>query len=207
MPHYTDLTGLAGIASLIAAWVLRLPRVKRLPKRHLAMLVAAVLIVSLIPFNGLPLAAYVRGMVGDLSITTMVLLWAALLQPCHAATERGQRDRLLMLIAATALVFYPMTLGMSLYDPYRMGYGNAVFVAVVLLIASVAWLVRYSLIALCLTLATLAWALGWYESTNLWDYLLDPLVAVYALGALLRLVINKHRVFGAKSNRQRLSVD
>ncbi len=205
MPHYTDLTGLAGIASLIAAGMLQLPRVKHQPKQ--AMLAAAAVIVSLIPFDGLPLAAYVRGMVGDLSITTMVLLWVALLQPCHAATERGQRDRLLMLIAATAVVFYPMTLGMSLIDPYRVGYGNAAFVAVVLLIASAAWLLRHSLIALCLALATLAWALGWYESTNLWDYLLDPLVAVYALGALLRLGINKYRVFGAKSNRQRLSVD
>ena len=207
MMRLTDLTGLAGIASLIAAWVLQLPRVKRLPKHYLAMLAAAVLIVSLIPFNGLPLAGYVRGMVGDLSITTMVLLWVALLQPCCAATELEHRDRLLMLVAAAALFLYPMTLGMSLYDPYRMGYGNAVFVAVVLVIASAAWLLRYFLIALCLALATLAWSLGWYESTNLWDDLLDPLVAVYALGALLRLGINKHRVFGAKSNRQRLSVD
>ena len=191
MPHFTDLTGLAGIASLIAALVLQLPRVKRLPKRYLAMLTAAVLIVSLIPCNGLPPAGYVRGMVGDLSITAMVLLWVALLQPYRAATELKQRDRLLMLVAATALFLYPMTLGMSLVDPYRLGYGDAKFVAVVLVIAGAAWLLRHSLIALCLALATLAWSLGWYESTNLWDYLLDPLVAVYALGALLKLGMNK----------------
>lgn len=201
MPHFTDLTGLAGIASLIAAWALQLPRVEQLPKRYLAMLAAAVLIVSLIPFNGLPLAAYVRGITGDLSITTMVLLWAALLKPYCAAIGLKQRDHLLMLVAAAALLLYPMTLGMSLYDPYRMGYGDTVFVAAVLAIASAAWLLRHSLIATSLALATLAWSLGWYESTNLWDYLLDPLVAIYALGTLLRLGMNKYRVFGAKSNR------
>lgn len=201
MMHLTDLTGLAGIASLIATSVLQLPRVKRLPKHYLAMLAAAVLIVLLIPFNGLPLAAYVRGIVGDLSITTIVLLWTALLQPCCAATELEHRDRLLILVAAAALFLYPMTLGMSLYDPYRMGYSDTVFVAVVLVIASAAWLLRHSLIATSLALATLAWSLGWYESTNLWDYLLDPLVAIYALGTLLKLGINKYRVFGAKSNR------
>ena len=201
MMHLTDLTGLAGIASLIATSVLQLPRVKRLAKHYLAMLAAAVLIVLLIPFNGLPLAAYVRGIVGDLSITTIVLLWTALLQPCCAATELEHRDRLLILVAAAALFLYPMTLGMSLYDPYRMGYSDTVFVAVVLVIASAAWLLRHSLIATSLALATMAWSLGWYESTNLWDYLLDPLVAIYALGTLLKLGINKYRVFGAKSNR------
>ena len=201
MMHLTDLTGLAGIASLIAALILQLPRVGRLPKRYLAILAAAVLSVSLVPFNGLQLAAYVRGIVGDLSITTIVLLWTALLKPCCAATEPEHRDRLLMLVAAAALFLYPMTLGMSLYDPYRMGYGDPVFVAAVLVIASVAWLLRYSLIATSLALATLAWSLGWYESANLWDYLLDPLVAIYAMGALLRLGINKYRIFGAKFNR------
>jgi hypothetical protein len=41
------------------------------------------------------------------------------------------------------------------------------------------------LIALCVALATLAWASGWYESGNLWDYLIDPFVAIYALAAMM----------------------
>ena len=191
MPHCTDLTGLAGIASLMAALLLQLPHVRRLPKRFLAMLAAATFAASLIPIAGMPLAGYVRGMVGDLSFTTVVLAWAAILQP-HCATMEGKhRQHLLMLVAATALIFYPMTLGMSLVDPYRLGYGNPVFVAVVLIVASAAWLLRHTPIALCLSLATLAWSLGWYESANLWDYLIDPLVAIYALGGLLRQGMNK----------------
>ncbi len=186
MPHLTDLTGLAGIASLMTACMLLLPRIKVLPKHYLALLTAAVFIVSLVPFGGLPLAGYVRGMVGDLSITTVVLAWAALLRPYCPVAENKQRDHLLMLVAAAAVFLYPMALGMSLYDPYRLGYSDIVFVALVLLGAITAWLLRSNLVALCLALATLAWSLGWYESTNLWDYLLDPLVAIYAMSALIR---------------------
>jgi hypothetical protein len=40
-------------------------------------------------------------------------------------------------------------------------------------------------VALGLSLAVLAWALGLYESRNLWDYLVDPLVAAWGIGALL----------------------
>jgi hypothetical protein len=196
MPQLTDLTGLAGIASVIAACVLLLPRVKQLPKRYLAMLTAAVFIASLIPFGGLPLAGYVRGMVGDLSITTVVLAWAVLLHPYCAETKKKSRAPLLILISAAALFLYPMTLGMSLYDPYRLGYSDIFFVGLVLIIAVVAWLLRYTAIALCLALATLAWSLGWYESTNLWDYLLDPLVAIYAMSALILRKTNL-RLFGA----------
>lgn len=191
MPHLTDLTGLFGIASLLAALVLQIPRVKRLPKRYLAMLTAAVFAVSLIPFGGLPLAGYIRGMVGDLSITTVVLAWAALSFPYCPATELRQRNSVLMLIAAAAIIFYPMTLGMSLFDPYRTGYGEPVFVACVLVIGIVAWFLRSNLIVLCISLATLAWSLGWYESTNLWDYLIDPLVAIYVIGVLTKLGTKK----------------
>ena len=37
-------------------------------------------------------------------------------------------------------------------------------------------------------LAVLAWAAGWYESGNLWDYLIDPMVAGYAVFALLNSI-------------------
>lgn len=189
IPQLTDLTGLAGIATAMTAMVLLLPRVKQLGKRNLAILIAAIFIVTLIPFYGLPLAGYVRGMIGDLSITSVVLAWAALLQPYCLDAEKKSRTPLLILIVTAALFLYPMTLGMSLYDPYRLGYGDILLVGVVLLIACFAWLAHQTLITLCIALATLAWSLRWYESSNLWDHLLDPLVAIYALGALLKLAL------------------
>jgi len=190
MANFTDLTGLAGVASATAASAFLLllgllPGIARLTKPHLTLLLGAVFALMLIPFGGMPLAAYVRGVTGDLSITTLVLLWCALLRPwCGCVTvEAEHRLALLTLIALAALALYPMALGAGAYDPYRLGYGDPFFVAALLLLALAAWFLESVLIALCIALAVLAWAAGWYESNNLWDYLLDPFVSVYALAA------------------------
>lgn len=186
MPNFTDLTGLASIASATAASVLLLPGTATLTKPRLALLPGVVFVLMLIPFGGMPLAADVRGVTGDLSITTMVLLCCALLKPwCSCFTvEVKHRHALLVLIAFAALVLYPMALGASAYDPYRLGYGDPLFIVALLLLALVAWLRKSTLFALCIAFATLAWAAGWYESGNLWDYLLDPFVSTYALAAI-----------------------
>jgi hypothetical protein len=54
-----------------------------------------------------------------------------------------------------------------------------------LLLALAAWFWKSTLIALGIAFATIAWAAGWYESNNLWDYLLDPFVSIYALAAIV----------------------
>jgi hypothetical protein len=87
-------------------------------------------------------------------------------------------------IALAALALYPMALGIGAYDPYRLGYGDPLFVAVLLLIVLIAWFRKSFLLVLCIALATLAWATGWYESDNLWDYLIDPFVSIYALATI-----------------------
>jgi hypothetical protein len=43
---------------------------------------------------------------------------------------------------------------------------------------------RVPLVTLSISLAVLAWSVGWYESGNLWDYLIDPLLAVYSVFVL-----------------------
>lgn len=187
MPHFTDLTGLASIASATAATVLLSPVIAKLAKPRLALLLAAVFVLMLIPLGGMPFAAYARGMTGDLSITTLIMLWCALLRPwCGCVmVEPKHRFALLALIALAAFALYPMGLGAGAFDPYRLGYGNPQFIVVLLLLAFVAWFRKYSLIALCIALAILAWAVGWYESGNLWDYLLDPFVAIYAVATII----------------------
>jgi MYXO-CTERM domain-containing protein len=185
MAHFTDLTGLAGIACSIAAGTLLLPQAARPNRSRMAIMQAAVFALALIPLGAMPIAAYVRGITGDLSITTLVLLGCALSRPwCNCAAGTTQRQALLLLIALLALALYPMALGLGAFDPYRLGYGDPRLIAALLLIALLAWLRRFDLIALCIALAVLAWAAGWYESNNLWDYLLDPFAAIYALSTM-----------------------
>lgn len=200
MPAYTDLSGLLSNALLIAVAVLQLPRIRHLPRRLLAGLSAIIFLLSLLPLGGLPVVAYVRGIVGDLSITSVVLMLIVLLQPYQTWFDEKQRHHLSLMVVLAALCLYPLALGASLYDPYRLGYSDTLFVATILLFAIAALLIGESLLTLCLTLGTLAWSLGWYESSNLWDYLIDPLVSVYAL-----LTLRPYRIFPALIRRVRRS--
>lgn len=225
---FTGITGLAGNALAISTACLLLPGVARLSHAQRAGLLAAVFIAALIPFDGLPLAAYLRGAVGDLSITTLVLLTLAMKrsmkilpgdahhtpspragegwvtndlavvvgqpgQMASSSSREGARRILLILIALTALVFYPMALGWGSFDPYRSGYGDPWFMSGLLVVALAATFWCAQEIALVIALAVLAWSAGWYESTNLWDYLLDPLLSIYAVTVLVRQAVQRLR--------------
>jgi hypothetical protein len=188
MPNFTDITGLAGIASASAAAMLLLSGTTRLSRSRLAVLQGTVFVLMLIPFGGLPMAAYLRGATGDLSITTLVLIGCALLWPGIACggNEASKRREFLTLVALVALPLYPLSLGLTTFDPYRLGYGDPRLVAALLLAALAAWIWKQHLIVSCISLAILAWTTGWYESGNLWDYLLDPWVTIYALSVMLQ---------------------
>jgi hypothetical protein len=181
----TDLAGLLGITLSIITLLVRAPRVRTFPLRQRASVLMGIIVLVSIPLSGLSLAGFVRSITGDLSISTLLLLALALARSLSAKALVEDVDRLLMLrvIAIAAIAFYPFALGFSTFDPYRLGYGNLWFMA--FLLGFAIWSVlRYSqFLALCIALAVAAWSAGWYESPNLWDYLLDPWLAIYAIVA------------------------
>jgi hypothetical protein len=187
MPGLTDLAGLAGTAAAIAAVLLGLPGIARLRRAHPGPLLLTAFVAALVPLGTLPAAGYLRGIVGDLSVTTVLLLLLSLLRPFlgRAAVDARSRFALQVLVAAGGLVLYPPAFGLGPFDPYRFGYANAWFLGGLLALAVAAGLRRLTLVTCCLALAVLAWAIPTYESRNLWDYLVDPLVAAWGLGALL----------------------
>ena len=184
----TDLTGLTGSMLAILVLLARFPRVRVLPPLRRAGVLAAAVVVVSIPLWGLSLAGFVRGIAGDLSITTLVLLAMALLRAFHDRPLVEERNRLgvLQAIAVAAVLFYPFALGLGMFDPYRLGFGNLWFMVALLALAVWASLRASMLLAVCIALAVAAWSVGWYESTNLWDYLLDPWLAIYAIAALAK---------------------
>ncbi len=182
----TDLTGLAGVNLLLVVLLLRVPRIAVLPPlRRAGLLIAAVALAS-VPLWGVSLAGFVRGISGDLSMTTVAFLLLALLHAFLGQPLVDERNRIgaLQVVALAALLFYPLALGLGMFDPYRLGYGSLWLVAALLALAAWASLRQSTLLAICIALAVAAWSVGWYESTNLWDYLLDPWLALYAFAAL-----------------------
>jgi hypothetical protein len=187
MPGLTDFAGLAGAAAAIAAVLLRLPGIARLRRAHPTPLLLAALVVALVPLGALPAAGYLRGIVGDLSVTTVLLLVRGLLRPVFGweASDARSRTALQVLVAAGGLVLYPLALGLGPFDPYPFGYASPWFLGLLLALAVAGGFHRLTLVTGCLALAVLAWAAGVHESRNLWDYLIDPLVAAWGLCALL----------------------
>jgi hypothetical protein len=181
------ILGLLGCGLLSVAAVATVIRLRRLPVRaRYAVMLAATLAVF-VPIGDLSIAAYVRGVTGDLSVTTLVLAGAACLAQLVGRSLIGLRDRqaLCWLLALTAAFLYPFALGWTRFDPYALGYGSAEFVTALLVVTLAAWRARLNLVVLIVVAAALAYLAGAYESRNLWDYLIDPLVSFYALARLL----------------------
>ena len=184
----TDLTGLFGITLAIVTLLVRVPRVQALPLIRRAGVLGAAIIVVSIPLWGVSPAGFVRGMTGDLSIGTLVLLVLALVRAFsdRVLVSDQNRQALLKAILIVAVLFYPLVLGLGMFDPYRLGYGDLWFMFALLGLAVWSGLRYSTLFASCIALAVAAWSIGWYESPNLWDYLLDPWLAVYAFAVLVK---------------------
>jgi hypothetical protein len=173
------LLGLAGFATVI--------RLRRLPVRVRYAVMLAAAFAVFVPIGELSIAACVRGVTGDLSMTTLVLAGAVCFAQLTGRMPIGQRElrALFRLLVLAALFLYPFALGWTRFDPYALGYGSIEFLTALLLIALAAWWARLHVIVLVVVAAALAYLAGAYESRNLWDYLIDPLASVYALVRLL----------------------
>jgi len=136
----------------------------------------------------LPLAAYVRGAIGDLSVVTTLLLWSALLPNNKSAPFAFKLS-----IAMIALAFYPFALGLGMIDPYAWGYASIAFLIAVLVFAVICGLANWSKGVWIIGLAIIAWTVHWHESANLWDYLLDPFLAIWAIFGIFSALLRKRR--------------
>lgn len=199
---FTDWTGLSGIALVWLLLALRLPVAARLsqPKRLLFVLV--VYSAVLLPIFGLSLAGFLRGLAGDLSTTSVLLLVAALAARLRQLAGEAQsqmwsaseRFVLFAFLSLLALLLYPFALGIGTLDPYRTGFGGVSFIVMLALLSL--WAMRrgsYLLPAAC-SLAVLAWSMGWYESTNMWDYLIDVPLAIYAIVQTIKAMLKARKV-------------
>ena len=148
-------------------------------------LLPVLVVVSVIPINELPLAAYVRSFTDDLAISTLVLLgWVALsrlgvMQPL----ARPHQVQMLLLFGLLSLVLYPATLGLTYFDPYRLGFNPRPMIVLVAVAALLMLWLRNALAVWMLVIGTLAFALRLKASENYWDYLVDPLLAGYCVVA------------------------
>ena len=189
----STIFGFFGCGLLSLAAVATGLRLQRFPVGvRIAVMLAAALAVFA-PLGDLSAAAYVRGVTGDLSMTTLVLAGAACVAQLTGRTAIEPRDlrALFWLVVSGAAFLYPFALGWTRFDSYALGYGSIEFVTALLLVTLAAWHFRRNVVVLIVIAAALAYLVGAYDSRNLWDYLIDPLAALYAL---VRLLADRSRV-------------
>jgi hypothetical protein len=114
--------------------------------------------------------------------TPSIPLLALLLDFCVRRRIFSPRERraLLLVVAAVALVLYSSSLGYLPLDVYRAGFTMWAPIALALLALAVA--PRSPALA-CVALATLiAYDLPLFASVNLFDYAVDPILGMVAVG-------------------------
>lgn len=196
-PPLTDLVALLGIALVLSAWLMRvlcLRQAASLPAPRWARGVTAVFFVALwLPVGAanLPAVAVVRGISSDLSVTLVLLAALGLGQRWLGRPRLADRETwpVHALLAAVAVFLYPLALGWGEWDAYRLGWGSFGLWSALLAVAVLAWVRGLRLLPLLIAAALLAWSAGLLESGNLWDYLLDPWLAIGALAVCVRRVL------------------
>lgn len=151
------------------------------------------LFVAVVPLGAYSVTGHVRSVVGDLSVVTLLILGAALWRRLggRVLVDRASMRALQIAVVVGGGLLYPMTLGLSMMDPYRLGYARGIAPLVVLLVAVAGWLCGRRSGGVVLALAVLAFHGRVMESTNLWDYCFDPLLFIYAVAALVTCLVSR----------------
>ena len=150
---------------------------------------SAALMASLIPGS---LAWYTASIIGSVSITTLVLMfflmWTQLQRNPPQKPQGTDLPLLQIVLSVTALVLYPNALGIGALDIYAMGFSPLILSWILVFATVIAISAKQDLLAIVFSFAFLGFTFGVLESDNLWDYLVDPLLAVYCLIRLPRAV-------------------
>jgi hypothetical protein len=152
-------------------------------RRRLGFVAVLLALGLFLPVSGLTIAQWLRSVTGDLSVLTLVMFSNILAQRLFnfKLVQTTSKNLLLLSVAVVGVVFYPMALGVSAFDPYHLGYAPVLMSALLCLASIIAWLSVKRDLAIILLLPLIAYNLHLLESTNLWDYLLDPILLIYAV--------------------------
>lgn len=175
-----------GQVLLASAIILSLFQVGKYPAivRWTVLGISAVL--GFFKIGDLRLIAYPGGVLGDLSITTQILLASVIVKQVLRIDILSARDRSSVFFAAAAggLVLYPLSSGLTMLDVYSLGFESTALLIGLAVLAVMGWYLRPGA-AIVIPVSVIAFNFGWLTSTNVWDYLLDPMLALFAWGWLL----------------------
>ena len=143
--------------------------------------------IAVTPVGGLPLARWMISFNANFSISLTAILFCKVTESSFGVKLLDKKSLLTCWIFSltAGVILYPMALGLGIFDPYQAGWGFS-WLFVVVCGVTILLLIIKNRFAVVLIAAILAYNLHLLESTNLWDYLVDPfmvLVSCIALGS------------------------
>jgi hypothetical protein len=192
----TDFYALLGIDLVLCAIFLRVivrvsPMSAAVKAAAWPLWLTAIVFLGLwLPYGdaGMPLLGYARGILSDFSVMSVVLSVLFIGQRSGFWIGPGDVEKRALFIALSfaALVLYPTALGWGNWDAYSLGWGSTAVVGALSLLMLFCFGRRLRLLPLLMAAALLAWSVGLLESTNLWDYLIDPWIACVSITVVLK---------------------
>jgi hypothetical protein len=163
------------------------------------LLIAAVAAGLQLPVLGTTPFLYLRGVFGDFSMThalwALIALNNRILGRQLIVIPQRQKLTVALLLATLAVAFYPSALGAVDFDLYRLGFDPFTLLVVLAVVAWLAWQMRQYFLLASIVTAVLAFHFQLLESSNLWDYLFDPMLVLYCIAwltsTLLRFVFSR----------------
>ena len=196
MSHQTVTQVFAAMCPWLALmWCLqRMAAGLRLQLRGWALLTLSALIAAamlLVPIQGLAASRWVAGLNANFSIPLTGMLAVGVHGRAFGRQVFSERDWMAgwSFGGLGSLTLYPFALGAGGFDPYEWGWRFSPLFALVAMLSG--WLIwnrnRFGLLLLA---AVIAFHLRVLESSNYWDYLLDPFYGLASVGALVRRALS-----------------
>ncbi len=125
---------------------------------------------------------YLRGILGQASILTLAFLIHFIGRHLFKLDMLPAPDQALLLglVAVMGTLLYVTALGGSRWDLYRLGYQPILFLLLLMVGTLLSWFLGHRIAAVIVVIAVIAYNLNFLESDNLWDYLIDPFITIYA---------------------------
>lgn len=182
-PAMDRIFGALGPACVAAAAAAAAARLSGGSRAFRASLAAAGAAAVLLPAGGFPIWCHLRGVAGDLSVTSIALLLGAAAAAAGKGPFRAGDVAAIAAAAALAgLLLYPTAAGFTPFDAYRLGWRPFGLACWALAFSLWAWVSGRRSAALVPLGALLAFDFRALESANLWDYLLDPFLVLFSWG-------------------------
>jgi hypothetical protein len=153
-------------------------------------LASASALMVILPIAGLTVGRWLISLYANPSIPLTALLFSWVLKNAFQMNlldmSAIQTCRVFSLL--TGAVLYPMALGAGAFDPYPAGWHFS-WLFVILLGVTLVLLFLKNRFSVVLLATILAYDLHLLESSNLWDYLVDPVLILVAIAGLIARMV------------------